>query len=155
APISVAFFAGVPGDSVGAVRYASGGGGGKKGQPVAGARIFEGPIEGAAGYTFEASVPWDAFPEAKTLRIGLTGALRFERSGGVASIGTNDAKALVPLPTTPESSVEEGLLAPRHLTDPPKFVLYADVVGDLLKEKVAVYDHLFVLSGPGYRNGAE
>ena len=42
------------------------------GAKVSGAKLVEAPRTG--GFTFEAVVPWSAFPQAKRTRVGLTGA---------------------------------------------------------------------------------
>ncbi len=153
----IALFAGKPGESTGVVRFASGP---RKGRDVPGAKIVEAPSE--HGYTFEASIPWATFPEAHTLRLGLRGVVRYVDAapGGavrVVSTGTGDAsspKDLPPLPTEPEQAVIEGLLGPRGVeASTPKHDLFADVTGDGMKERIAVFDQLLTICGPGYRGG--
>src|SRR5208282_6079995 len=104
---------------------------------VPGAKIVEAPT--TKGYTFEASIPWATFPEARTLRVGLRGALRYYDSDGSASArnviatGAGDVSSpssLPPLLTEAEQAMLEGLLVPKGLAaTPPKVELYADVVG--------------------------
>jgi hypothetical protein len=150
---AIAMYVGVEGESAGTVRYATGA---RKGQAVAGAKIVDEP--GSSGYSFEAAVPWDAFPEAKTLRVGLKGVLAFHRGATDLATGPGDAAhpgELAALPTESEQAVFDGLLTARGVADEPKFVAYADVTGDAMKEKVAVYGRLVTVCGPNYRNGNE
>ncbi len=129
--------------------------------------LWSPPGNGAtgAGYSFEASIPWSAFPEARTVRVGLRGAARYYDSDGsrsarnVIATGEGEASApasLPPLLTESEQSMLEGLLEPRGLAmTAPKVDLIADVVGDAMKERISVFDHFFTICGPGYRGGKE
>jgi hypothetical protein len=152
----VGLFAGIPGETAGEVRWLTGGHG-----AVPGAKIVEATAPG--GYTFEASIPWGAFPEARTVRVGLRGAARYyDQSGSAARVvlatGPGDAQSpgqLPWLPTEPEQSVIDGLLIPKQLSQTPRAELFADVAGDAMKERVAVYDRYFTISGPGFRGGRE
>lgn len=160
AAYEIGFFAGKPGESAGSVRFLSGP---RKGQEVSGAKIIEAPTAG--GYTFEASVPWTTFPEAKTARLGMRGILRYvdvESVGATAKVlstGPGDVatpRELPALPTEPEAAVVEGILGPRGLDrEAPSFDLIADVAGDGLKERVTVYGSLLTVCGPGYRGGKQ
>ena len=152
----VGLFAGKPGETAGEVRWA------KRG-PIAGSKIVEAPL--TKGYSFEASIPWSAFPRARTVRVGLRAVVRYYDSDGSASArnivatGAGDASSaasLPPLLTEPEQSMLEGLLEPKGLSrTAPKFDLYADVAGDAMKERIAVFDRFFTICGPGYRGGKE
>jgi hypothetical protein len=154
----VSLFAGKPGESVGQVRYA----GARRGQ-VAGSQIVEAPT--AKGYTFEAIIPWTAFPEARLVRVGLRGAARYYGSEGGASsrdvvaTGAGDVSSpsgLPPLLTEAEQSIFDGLLAQKGLAaEPPKVDLLADLAGDGMKERVAVWGSYLVIFGPTYRGGKE
>ena len=155
----IGLFAGKEGDVPGVVKFLSGGRG-----EVPGAKIVEAPTQG--GYTFEAVIPWSAFPEARTVRVGLRGAARYYdaepgASSGIRAIvatggGSAEAPASMPwVPTETEQSIIDGLLIPKQLSQTPRAELFADVGGDSMKERVAVYDHFFTICGPGYRGGKE
>ncbi len=159
AAYEIAFFAGKPGESEGSVRFAAGA---RKGQEVPGAKIVEAPEKG--GYTFEAEVPWSTFPEARVTRVGLRAAARYydAEPGGVRSVvatGTGDASSpatLPSLPTEPEQAVIEGLLAPRGIAgQAARLEILADITGDAMKERIAVYDKFLTICGPSYRGGKE
>jgi hypothetical protein len=160
AAYDVGLFAGEPGESAGVVRFASGA---RRGQGVPGAKIVEAPATG--GYTFEVAIPWTAFPEGRTTRIGLRGAVRYIDSDGpnavraVIASGDGDAAhaaALTPLLTEPEQAVVEGLLVPKNLLGAtPRFDLVADIAGDAMKERIAVYDQFLTICGPHYRTGTQ
>ncbi len=147
----VRFFAGKPGETAGQVRFGGGRG------AVPGAEIVEAPIAG--GYSFEAKVPWSAFPEARTIRVGLRGAGRYYASGRVLATGPGDARhpdELPPLPTDPEQSLDEGFLADHNLRGrSPSFDLLADVAGDAMKERIQVWGTTLTVCGPGYRGGKD
>jgi hypothetical protein len=152
-------FAGKPGESVGAVKFAAGP---KKGQDVPGAKIVEAPAAG--GYTLEASIPFATFPEATTTRVGLRGVLAYHDAGkagprGIVASATFDPKndkSLPALPTEAEHGVVEGLLEPRGLAQKaPLADVYADVTGDAMKERISVFGSFVVVCGPGYRGGKQ
>jgi len=148
-PVSIAFFAGKPGELAGVVR--------EHGRAVAGAKIVEAEKDG--GYTFEAAVPWSAIAPA-TVRVGLRGVAAFH-DGTRAVLATGDGDASAPrempgLPTAAEEALAEMFLQPKGLLGAtPKFELLADVVGDAMKERIAVYDRYLTIVGPTYREGKE
>jgi hypothetical protein len=154
----IGLFAGKPGESVGEVRYA----GGRRGQ-VSGAKIVEAPT--AKGYSFEAAVPWSAFPEARAVRVGLRGAVRYTIPDGsssahnVVSTGSLEGAGpalLPPLLTEAEQSIVDGLLTEKGLAaESPKVDLLADLTGDGMRERVAVWGTYLTISGPTYRGGKE
>ncbi|HWL87080.1 MAG TPA: hypothetical protein VNO21_14835 [Polyangiaceae bacterium] len=160
APIAheIAFFAGKPGEAQGRVLFAFGP---KRGEVVAGAKIVEAPRDG--GYSFEAAVPWSAFPEARTVRVGLRGVLSYydsrEKTATILATGTGDAEhvtALSALPTEPEQALVAALLAPRGLAArAPSLDVYADIDGDPLKERISVFGRFLTILGQGYRDGKE
>lgn len=129
----------------------------QKGREVSGAKIIEAPT--SSGYTFEASIPWSAFAEAQSVRVGLRGQLRYSDRGNanIVSTGPGDAAQPAtwsPLPTSPERAVIEGLLSPKGIANQvPKMDLYADVGGDSMKERISIFDHYLTICGPGYRGG--
>jgi len=155
AAYEVSFFAGKPGESTGKVRFASGGQG-----AVPGARIVEAPMTG--GYSFEAVIPWSAFPEARTVRVGLRGVGRYYEHSGtagarIAATGPGDARhveGLPPLPTDPEQALDEGFLTEHGLRgQAPSVDLLADVSGDAMKERIQVWGNVLTVCGPGYQGG--
>ena len=158
AAYDVALFAGEPGQSEGVVRFASGA---RRGRDVPGAKIVEAPATG--GYSFEVSIPWSAFPEGHTTRVGLRGAVRYIDSDGGNSVrgilasGDGDVQHpsdLPSIPTEAEEAMIEGLLVPKGLLGAtPKFDLIADVAGDAMKERVTVFDQYITICGPHYRGG--
>jgi hypothetical protein len=155
----VGLFAGKPGESAGEVRLLSGA---RHGEAL-GSKIVEAPT--ANGYTFEAALPWSIFPEARLVRVGLRGSARYFDSDGSASArniiatsagDTANPAALPPLLTEPEQALLEGLLEPRGIANQaPKADIYADVAGDAMKERIAVFDRYFTICGSGYRGGKE
>lgn len=123
------------------------------GANVKGARLVEAPKDG--GYTFEAQIPWNAFPEARRVRVGLTAALQYVDQGHgtlATAVGSQD---LPPLTLEAEYSVKQALLKRERLGDRPQMQVFGDVAGDSALEKVAVYGRFLVIVGSGYRGGKE
>ncbi|MGH7283570.1 MAG: hypothetical protein ACRELY_18745, partial [Polyangiaceae bacterium] len=153
-PYEIAFYAGKPGESAGSVKFAAGA---QKGRDVPGAKIVEAPAK--AGYSFEAFVPWSTFPEARLVRVGMHGSIRYvDGDKNIIATGPGDFATPSSLPsllTEPEQSLVEGLLEPRHLTLAPKFEVYADIAGDAMKERIAIFGHFLTVCGPTYRRGKE
>ena len=155
----IGLFPGKPGEIAGAVRWLSGP---SKGKEVAGARIVEAPVKG--GISFEAVLPWSSFAEARTMRVGLRGALRWHDGDGTAErgvLGTGKGSVdapndLPPLPTDSEQAVVEGLLSPNGLAnEKPTVDLYVNLTGDERKERVSVFGKYFTICGPTYRGGTQ
>jgi hypothetical protein len=142
-------YAGKPGESEGSVRY------GRQGL-VPGAKIVEAPTGG--GYSFEAVIPWNALPEARTTRVGIHGVARyFDGDDGVIATGPGDAQhpAAMPwVPSEPELSMIEQLLTPRGLTKTaPTAEVVADLLGNGLRERIAVFEHYLTICGTSYMGG--
>jgi len=155
----IAIFPGVPGDYAGSVKF---GAFGKKGEEVPGAKIVEAPVQG--GLSFEAVIPWSTFPESRTMRVGMRGAVRYADYDGKAlvttlSTGAGDAShasQLPSLPTEPEQAVLDNLLALKGIqNEVPKIDLYTDLIGDGMKERVSVFGKLLTVCGPTYREGKQ
>lgn len=151
----IGLWPGKPGESTGAVKWLSGP---DKGSNVPGAKIVEADVKG--GFTLEAAIPWNAFPEAKTMRVGLRAAFRYhDAKGGVIGTGQGGVDKptdLPPLPTAAEQAVVDGLLAKRHIeSDKPKIDVFVDLVGDERKERISVFGKFFTICGPGYRGGRQ
>ena len=142
-------YAGKPGESEGSVRYGRSG-------AVPGARIVEAP--GASGYTFEASVPWSALPEARTTRVGIHGVASYVDGENVVATGPGDAahpRAMAWVPSEPELSMIEQLLAPKGLTRrAPDAEIVADLTGDGVRERVAVWENYLTVCGSSYLGGS-
>lgn len=153
----VGLYPGKPGESGGAVRWA---GGPSRGQDVAGAKLVENDAK--AGFTFEASIPWTTFAEARTMRVGLRAAFRYHDGDGNAvrgvvgtGQGTSERPGDLPaLPIAAEQAVVDGLLSQKHLAGTaPKIDVFADIAGDERKERISVFGKFFTICGPGYRSG--
>jgi Ca2+-transporting ATPase len=149
----VDLFPGDPGKAAGCVKM--------KGAPVSGAKIIEAPRGVPGQYSFETVIPWKTFPEADRVRVGLRAALRYYDGDGRnvhAIIGTSTQVAPGDLPRLAidaEQSLEDGLLKEKHITSPPSQDKFADLFGDGMVERVAVYDRYLVVLGPRYREGRE
>jgi hypothetical protein len=148
ATYDVAIYAGKPGESEGSVRY------GRRGA-IPGAKIVEAPTAG--GYSLEAEVPWSALPEARTTRVGIHGSARYFDGENVIATGPGDAqhpKAMAWVPSEPELSMIEQLLTPRALTKTaPVAEVVADLTGDGIRERVAVFDRYLTVCGTSYMGG--
>ncbi|MGK4003335.1 hypothetical protein WMF31_11970 [Sorangium sp. So ce1036] len=150
---AVALYPGQPGKSAGSARLPGG-------KAVAGARVIEAPRSG--GYTLEASIPWSAFPEAATTRIGLRAGLFVhdaDASTAVeAIVGTAASEAyasLAPLATEPELALADGLLKSKGIRTAPRYDLVANVAGDAMRERVIVHGRYLIVLGPGFRQGSQ
>ena len=148
----VALYPGDPGKLPGMVKV-----GGRK---VSGAKLVEAPS--GNGFTFEAQIPWSAFPQAKRVRVGLRGALRYTdaRAPGAVegTVGTSRAgggKSLPAMPLESEQALQENLVRAKRLSDEPARSLVGDVAGDAMLEQVALYDGYLTIVGPNYRGGKQ
>jgi hypothetical protein len=158
ATYEVGLFAGKPGESTGEVKFV----GARRG-PIPGSKIVEASTP--KGYTFEAVVPWSAFPEARLVRVGLRGTARYYDTSGSAasrsilSTGPGDASSPAGLPpflTEPELAIFDGILTEKALSSqPPSIDVLADITGDGMKERIAVWDRYLTICGPTYRGGKE
>lgn len=132
----------------------------KDGTALSGAKVVEAPRSG--GWTMEASVPWSSLPNARTLRVGLRGAIFVHDADSGSSVknivGTAPSPAYASLPSLnneAEQSLFEGLLKQKGIRGAPRFNLIADVAGDSMKERVLVYDRYLIVLGPTFRKGSE
>jgi hypothetical protein len=148
ATYDLSIYAGKPGESEGSVRYGGRG-------AVPGAKIVEAPDTG--GYTLEAVVPWSSLPEAQATRVGIHGVARYVE--GDAEIATGPVNLEHPssmawIPSEPELSMIEQFLAPKGLTKAsPTFDAVADLTGDGVRERIAVFDHYLTICGSSYLGG--
>jgi hypothetical protein len=145
----VALYAGKPGESEGSVRYG-------RHAAIAGAKIVEATASG--GYTFEAVIPWSSLPEARTTRVGIHGVARyFDADDSIIATGPGDAQhpAAMPwVPSEPELSMVEQLLTPKGLTKTaPTAEVVADLLGNGMRERVAVFEHYLTICGTSYMGG--
>jgi hypothetical protein len=142
------FYAGKPGETEGSVRY------GHRGS-VGGAKIVEAPVSG--GYTFEAVVPWSSLPEMRTTLVGIHGIAAYVDGDGVVATGPGDAqhpRDMPWVPSEPELSLVEQVLQPRGLTKrAPDVELVADLTGDGVRERVAVWESTLTICGTSYLGG--
>ena len=148
----VSLYPGEPGKTAGSVKMS--------GKAVQGAKLVEAPRSG--GYTLEASIPWSAFAQAATVRVGLRAAAFAHDADasssveGVAGTASSPAYASLPsLSTEPEQALSENFIKPRGLKGAPSYNLIADVAGDALKERVLVYERFLIVLGPGFRKGTQ
>jgi hypothetical protein len=147
---SVRFYAGVIGKSAGTVKL--------DGSTVKGARIVEAPSEG--GYSIEASVPWDVFPEASRGRAGLRGALRYvDVDGGsvhaIVATGGGSGSSLGPILLEAEQGLYRNLVKAKNLHETPARFGVGDIAGDSTLEIVALYGPFLTVVGSSYRGGKE
>lgn len=132
----------------------------KGGSPISHARVVEAPKAG--GWTMEARVPWSALPTARTLRVGMRGAIFVHDVDSGSSVkniaGTAPSPSYASLPalnTEAEQALYEGLLKQKGIHGAPRFNLIADVAGDSMQERVLVYERYLVVLGPTFRKGSE
>ncbi len=149
---TVDLFPGDPGKLPGVVTMA--------GQHPSGAQLVEAPEPG--GLTFEAKIPWRTFPEAAKTRVGLragvqwTDAIASNRVGSVtATTPGKEGKELPALLTESEQALYNGLIRAQSLGTEPSREIFADLAGDSLLERVALYDHYLTIVGPHFRGGKE
>jgi hypothetical protein len=148
ASYELGFYAGKPGESEGSVRY------GRQNR-VPGAKIVEAPTND--GYTFEAIVPFAAIAEMRSTRVGIHGRAAYVDGDAVIATGPGDAQhptAMAWVPSEPELSLIEQLLAPKGLTKiAPAAEIVADLTGDGVRERIAVFEHYLTICGTSFLGG--
>ncbi len=148
ATYDLALYAGKPGESEGTVRYARRG-------AVTGAKIIESKT--ANGYDLEASIPWSAIPEARSTRVGVHGLAQYVGGDTVIATGPGDVQhpaTMTWIPSEPELSLIEQLLAPKGLTKvAPVAEAVADLTGDGTRERIAVFERYLTICGTSYLGG--
>jgi hypothetical protein len=144
----LSIFAGKPGESEGSVRFGGHG-------VVPGAKVVEAPDAG--GYTLEAAIPWGSLPAARTTRVGIHGVAGYVDGDSEIATGPLDPQhpaSMAWIPSEPELSMIEQFLAPRGLTKTaPSFDAVADLTGDGIRERIAVFDHFLTICGSAYLGG--
>lgn len=147
----VRLYPGVPGKSAGAVKVQGMG-------KATGSEIVEAPFDG--GVTFEARIPWSTFPEAKRVRSGLRGALRYkdvDGGGKTTLVGTakGSGSSLPPFTIEAEYALHQSLVFPKALPVKPTRQLVGNLVGDAMHETVSIYERYLAITGWNYRKGSE
>ena len=129
------------------------------GRSVAGAKAVENPSD--AGLLLEAQIPWSAFREARTTRVGLRAAVNYTNCdvpGTVKSVNSTSegqtGTGLGPLLLESEQALEP-LLKDNGLSDLPTREAYGNLVGGAQLERVAVFGKFLTVSGPEFRGGKE
>ncbi len=129
------------------------------GKLLASAQAIEAPD--LKGFVLEAQIPWSAFAEAATVRVGLRAKLSYiDASGvgqvrGVVSTSSANGSKLPPLTLEPETGLIQALLEPKNLSLVPAREVYGDLTGKAELERVALYGHFLSITGPGYRDGKQ
>lgn len=148
ATYEVGLYAGSSGESEGSVRLAGRG-------AIAGAKIVEAPT--SDGYTVEASIPLGALPELRLARVGIHGVARYVHSDTIVATGAGDAQhptAMPWLPSESELSMVEQLLEPKGLASTaPTVDRVADLTGDGIRERVAVFGPYLTICGSSFLAG--
>jgi hypothetical protein len=147
-PLGVDLYAGKPGESEGSVRF------GRHGA-VPGAKIVEAP--GSGGYSFEATIPLASLGDLRTTRVGVRGFAAYVDGDGIVATGPSDVKhpaSMAWIPSEPELSMIEQLLQPKGLThQAPAAEVVADLTGDGMRERIAVYEHYLTICGASFLGG--
>jgi hypothetical protein len=148
ATYDILFFAGRPGESEGRVQEAGGG-------AVPGASILEAPT--SKGYTLEAAIPLPALPELRSTRVGVHAVARYVHGDTVVATGGGDLRhpeSMPWAPSEPEISMIEQLLEPKGLSKvEPSVDIVADLTGDGVRERIAVFDRYLTICGSGFLKG--
>jgi hypothetical protein len=129
------------------------------GKNVSGAKAVENPS--STGLTLEAQIPWSAFREARTTRVGLRAAVGYtncDAPGTVKSVVSTSlgqtGTGLPPLLLEGEQALET-LLKDNGLSDLPSREAYGNLAGGAQLERVAVFGKFLTVSGPDFRGGKE
>jgi hypothetical protein len=127
---------------------------------ISGAELVEAPD--GDGLTFEAKVPWNAFPESSRIRVGLRAALRYSdytapgRAGVVvATSPAREGHAMPALLTESEYPLIAGMLREKGISAEPAREAFGNVGGDGTWERVALFDKFLVILGSRFHEGKE
>lgn len=148
ASYEIGLYAGTVGESEGSVRLSGRG-------PIPGAKIVEAPT--SDGYTVEASIPLGALPELRLSRVGVHGVARYLHQDTIVATGPGDAQhpaAMAWLPSESELSMVEQLLEPKGLANTtPTIDRIADLTGDGIRERIAVFGPYLTICGSSFLSG--
>jgi hypothetical protein len=129
------------------------------GKAVNGAKAVENPS--SSGLLLEAQIPWAAFREGRTTRVGLRAAVNYtdcDAAGTVKSVSSTSegqtGTGLPPLLLESEQALQ-ALLKDNGLSDLPAREAYGNLAGGALLERVAVFGKFLTVSGPEFRGGKE
>ncbi len=102
-------------------------------------------------------MPWSSLPEAQATRVGIHGVARYvEGDDEIATgpVNVQHPSAMAWIPSEPELSMIEQFLAPKGLTKAsPTFDAVADLTGDGVRERIAVFEHYLTICGSSYLGG--
>lgn len=127
------------------------------GRALSDGKLVEAP--GSGGFTFEAKIPWGNFAEAGTTRVGLRGAVVYNDADGGSKVVVGTSKqqggSAPQLTIEAEYALNHELVFAKGLAARPEREVIGNLVGDKMKERVAIYDRYLTVTGYGYRGGAE
>ena len=111
-----------------------------------------------AGYSFEAvASPWADIAEGRWTRVGVHGVAAYVDGDGVVATGPGDAqhpRDMAWVPSEPELALIEQVLQSKGLTTrSPDVELVADLTGDGIRERVAVWENLLTICGTSFLGG--
>ncbi len=127
---------------------------------VPGAKLVEAAHD--EGFTFEAQIPWEQFPEAKDVRVGLRATITYtdaDTPGHIHSVvGASAAKSGAALPALPlesEQALLDTLVRGKGLNPTPSRTAYGNISGGPALEQVALFGNFLSIVGPDYRLGKQ
>lgn len=148
----VELYPGLPGKLGGVVKMGNG--------KVSGSELVEAPD--GDGLTFEAKIPWSAFPESSRIRVGLHAALRYTdyvapgKAGVVvATSPAREGRSMPALLTESEYPLVTGMLREKSISAEPAREAFGNVGGDGTWERVALFDKFLVVLGSRFHGGKE
>jgi hypothetical protein len=129
------------------------------GKAISGAKAVENPTD--TGLHLEVQIPWSAFREARTTRVGLRAAVGYTNAdspGTVKSVVSTSlgqtGTGMSPLLLEGEQALET-LLKDNGLSDLATREAYGNVAGGPMYERIAVFGKFLTVSGPDFRQGKE
>jgi hypothetical protein len=111
------------------------------------------------GFDLEARLPWSAFSESTTVRVGLKGRISFYEASVpgkmVAQVSTSQKGTSAPLLSEVEAGLVDILVGEKGLRARPAREAYGELTGGGSLERVALYGNILTIVGPDYRGGTE
>jgi hypothetical protein len=96
-------------------------------------------------------------PQAHITLVGIRGVAQYVTNDSVVATGPGDGAHPLDMPwvpSEPELAMIEQLLAPKGLAKiPPEAEIIADLTGDGVRERVAVFDHYLTICGTSFLGG--